>query len=40
MSTVLFNIFMNNLVDDIKALNIGIDIDGEKKIIIKKGYGV
>ena len=30
LSTVLFNIFINNLVDDIKALNVGIDIDGEK----------
>jgi hypothetical protein len=30
LSTVMFNIFINNLIDDIKSLNIGIDIDGEK----------
>jgi hypothetical protein len=27
---VLFNIFINNLFTDIKALDIGIDIEGEK----------
>ncbi|CAG2199715.1 unnamed protein product [Mytilus edulis] len=34
LSTVMFNIFINNLIDDIKALNIGIDIDGEKVAIL------
>jgi hypothetical protein len=29
LSPVLFNIFINNLVTDIKALDIGIDIEGE-----------
>ena len=32
--TVLFNIFINSLVTDIKALDIGIDIDGEKNGIL------
>ena len=30
LSPVLFNIFINNLFTDIKALDIGIDIEGEK----------
>ena len=30
LSPVLFNIFINSLVTDIKALDIGIDIEGEK----------
>ena len=30
----MFNIFINNLIDDIKSLNIGIDIDGEKIAIL------
>ena len=34
LSTVMFNIFINNLIDDIKSLNIGIDIDGEKIAIL------
>ncbi|MCG8033469.1 MAG: reverse transcriptase family protein, partial [Candidatus Thiodiazotropha taylori] len=29
LSPILFNIFINNLVDAIKSLNVGIDIDGE-----------
>ena len=31
LSPVLFNIFINSLVTDIKALDIGIDIESEKK---------
>jgi hypothetical protein len=34
LSTVMFNIFINNLIDDIKSLNIGIDIDGENIAIL------
>ena len=34
MSPLLFNIFINNLVDSIKSLNIGVDIDGEKTGIL------
>ena len=30
----MFNIFINNLIDDIKSLNISIDIDGEKIAIL------
>ena len=30
LSPVLFNIFINSLVTDIKALDIGIDIEGER----------
>jgi hypothetical protein len=26
----MFNIYVNSLIDDINALNIGIDIDNEK----------
>jgi hypothetical protein len=32
LSPVLFNIFINSLVTDIKALDIGIDIGGEKLV--------
>jgi hypothetical protein len=30
LSTIMFNIYVNSLIDDINALNIGIDIDNEK----------
>ena len=30
LSSVMFNIYVNSLIDDINALNIGIDIDNEK----------
>ena len=30
----MFNIFINDLIDDIKSLNIGIDIDGENIAIL------
>ena len=30
LSTMMFNIYVNSLIDDINALNIGIDIDNEK----------
>ena len=29
LSTLLFNLFINDLVDTINSTNIGIDIDGE-----------
>ncbi|XP_063406305.1 uncharacterized protein LOC134690258 [Mytilus trossulus] len=34
LSTVMFNIFINDLIDDIKLLDIGINIDGEKLSIL------
>lgn len=34
LSTVMFNIFINNLIDHAKALNVGIDIDGENISIL------
>ena len=34
LSPVLFNIFINSLVTDIKALDIGIDIESEKNCIL------
>ena len=34
LSPILFNIFINTLVTDIKALDVGIDIDGEKFAIL------
>ena len=30
LSSIMFNIYVNSLIDDINALNIGIDIDNEK----------
>jgi hypothetical protein len=30
----MFNIYVNSLIDDINALNIGIDIDNEKLAIL------
>ncbi|XP_063415978.1 uncharacterized protein LOC134697626 [Mytilus trossulus] len=34
LSSIMFNIYINNLVDDINALNIGINIDDEKLAIL------
>ena len=34
LSPVLFNIYINSLVTDIKALDIGIDIESEKNCIL------
>ena len=34
LSPVLFNIFINSLVTDIKALDIGIDIESETNCIL------
>ena len=34
IATVMFNIFINKLIDEIKDLDIGIDIDGEKVAIL------
>lgn len=34
LSTVMFNIFINNLITDVKELDIGIDIDGQKVAIL------
>ena len=34
LSPILFNMFINTLVTDIKALDVGIDIDGEKLAIL------
>ncbi|KAK3103953.1 hypothetical protein FSP39_023219 [Pinctada imbricata] len=34
LSPILFNMFINTLVRDIKALDVGIDIDGEKVAIL------
>ena len=34
LSPLLFNLFINNLVDAIKSLNVGVDIDGEKTGIL------
>ena len=34
LSPLLFNLFINNLVDAIKSLNVGVDIDGEKAGIL------
>jgi hypothetical protein len=33
LSSIMFNIYINSLIDDISALNIGIDIDNEKLAI-------
>jgi hypothetical protein len=34
LSAIMFNIYVNSLIDDINALNIGIDIDNEKLAIL------
>jgi hypothetical protein len=34
LSSIMFNIYINSLIDDISALNIGIDIDNEKLAIL------
>ena len=34
LSSIMFNIYVNSLIDDINALNIGIDIDNEKLAIL------
>ena len=34
LSTIMFNIYVSSLIDNIKALNIGIDIDNEKLAIL------
>jgi hypothetical protein len=34
MALYMFNIYVNSLIDDINALNIGIDIDNEKLTIL------
>ena len=34
LSSIMFKIYVNSLIDDINALNIGIDIDNEKLAIL------
>ena len=34
LSSIMFNIYVNSLIDDINALNIGIDIDNAKLAIL------
>ena len=34
LSCIMFNIYVNSLIDDIHALNIGIDIDNDKFAIL------
>ena len=40
MSPVLFNLFINSLVNEVKALDIGVDINGEKICILLYGDDV
>jgi hypothetical protein len=34
LSSIMFNIYVNSLIDDINALNIGIDIENEKLAMV------